>query len=288
MSAISFNAVSRRFARAGEPIVALDNVTLDVADREFVAVVGPSGCGKTTLLRMAAGLDFPSAGRVLVGDRAVRAPGPDRAVVFQQFALFPWKTVRENIGFGLKCRGAAAAERAAAAAHYIEIMGLQGHEDAYPHQLSGGMQQRVAIARSYVLEPEVLLMDEPFGSLDAQTRIEMQEELIRLARVNPRTVLFITHSVEEAVYLADRVVVMTRRPGRIRAIVDVGAVRRDEAWEKWPIEDVMDRASFIGLRTQVWKLLRDQQDGRGGTTRRPPSRTVGAGDHQETEEETAT
>jgi NitT/TauT family transport system ATP-binding protein len=280
MSAISFAAVSRRFARANDPIVALDDITLEVADREFVAVVGPSGCGKTTLLRMAAGLDFPSTGHVLVGNREVRAPGPDRAVVFQQFALFPWKTVRENIGFGLKCRGAPAAERAAAVAHYIDVMGLQGHEDAYPHQLSGGMQQRVAIARSYVLDPEVLLMDEPFGALDAQTRIEMQEELIRLARDNPRTVLFITHSVEEAVYLADRVVVMTRRPGRIRAIIDVGAVRRDEAWEKWPIEDVMDRPSFIGLRTHVWKLLRDQQSGDShDAKRRMPQR--------KTEEETA-
>jgi NitT/TauT family transport system ATP-binding protein len=280
MSAISFSGVSRSFARASEPVVALDDITLQVADREFVAVVGPSGCGKTTLLRLAAGLDFPSAGRVLVGNREVRAPGPDRAVVFQQFALFPWKTVRDNIGFGLKCRGVAGAEREAAVAHYLAVMGLQGHEDAYPHQLSGGMQQRVAIARSYVLEPEVLLMDEPFGSLDAQTRIEMQEELIRLARVNPRTVLFITHSVEEAVYLADRVVVMTRRPGRIRAIVDVGVVRRDEAWQERAIEDVMDRPSFIGLRTHVWKLLRDQQDGGG------PGRRMATMD-RETQEETA-
>jgi len=283
MSAISFVTVSRRFARASASIVALDDITFEVADREFVVVVGPSGCGKTTLLRMAAGLDFPITGRVLVGNREVRAPGPDRAVVFQQFALFPWKTVRENIGFGLKCRGVAAAEREAAVGHYIEVMALQGHEDAYPHQLSGGMQQRVAIARSYVLDPEVLLMDEPFGALDAQTRIEMQEELIRLARVNPRTVLFITHSVEEAIYLADRVVVMTRRPGRIRAIIDVGAVRRDEAWEKLPIEDVMDRPSFISLRTHVWKLLRDRQH---DATPRALDR-AGVGNRRETEEETA-
>jgi NitT/TauT family transport system ATP-binding protein len=273
MSAISFLEVVRSFDRVGDqPIVALDRVSLAVSEREFVAIVGPSGCGKTTLLRLAAGLDFPTAGRVLVGDREVHAPGPDRAVVFQQFALFPWKTVRENIGFGLKCRGTSAKEREAAVRHYIEVMGLGGHEDSYPHQLSGGMQQRVAIARSYVLEPDVLLMDEPFGALDAQTRIEMQEELIRLARVNPRTVLFITHSVEEAVYLADRVVVMSRRPGRIREIVEVAGVRRDEAWQDRPIEEVLDRESFIRLRSYIWKLLRDQRSGRGAVERLQPNR----------------
>jgi NitT/TauT family transport system ATP-binding protein len=260
MSRITFQSVSRIFRRGSEEVLAVDGVTLDVADREFVAIVGPSGCGKTTLLRMAAGLDFPSAGKVLVGTREVAGPGPDRAVVFQQFALFPWKTVRENIGFGLKCRGVGAAARAAAVGRYIEMMGLQGHEGAYPHQLSGGMQQRVAIARSYALEPEVLLMDEPFGALDAQTRIEMQEELIRLARVNPRTVLFITHGVEEAVYLADRVAVMTRRPGRLAEIIDVAAVRRAEAWGERPIEEVMDLDSFIHLRTRIWKMLRDQRE----------------------------
>ncbi len=264
MSTISFRDVTKSFGRIGEPFVALDRVSLTVNDREFVAIVGPSGCGKTTLLRLAAGLEFPTDGQVLVGEREVRAPGPDRAVVFQQFALFPWKTVRENIAFGLKCRGVSAKEREAAVRYYVDVMGLSGHENSYPHQLSGGMQQRVAIARSYVLEPDVLLMDEPFGALDAQTRIEMQEELIRLARVNPRTVLFITHSVEEAVYLADRVVVMSRRPGRIREIVGVADLRRDEAWQDRPIEEVMDRESFIHLRSYIWKLLRDQRgDGPG-------------------------
>jgi len=275
MSAISFLDVVRSFDRVGDqPIVALDRVSLTVAEREFVAIVGPSGCGKTTLLRLAAGLDFPTAGRVLVGEREVRAPGPDRAVVFQQFALFPWKTVRENIGFGLKCRGMSAREREVPVEHYIEVMGLGGHEDSYPHQLSGGMQQRVAIARSYVLEPDVLLMDEPFGSLDAQTRIEMQEELIRLARVSPRTVLFITHSVEEAVYLADRVVVMSRRPGRIREVVEVAGLRRDEAWQDRPIEEVLERESFIHLRSYIWKLLRDRRGDHGAIERLEPRRTV--------------
>jgi NitT/TauT family transport system ATP-binding protein len=258
VSEIVFDKVSRVFGKGDTRLAAVDEISLRVADCEFVAICGPSGCGKTTLLRLAAGLDFPSSGSVRVGAREIVAPGPDRAVVFQQFALFPWKTVRENIGFGLKCRGVAAAARRAPVERIVATMGLEGHEDVYPHQLSGGMQQRVAIARSYVIEPEVLLMDEPFGALDAQTRIVMQEELIRLARVNPRTVLFITHSVEEAVFLADRVVVMTRRPGRIREIIEVAPLRRTERWEARPIEEVMDLESFIHLRTRVWKLLRDQ------------------------------
>ena len=156
-----------------------------MAEKEFVAIVGPSGCGKTTLMRMAAGLDFPSAGTVAVGGRAVTGPGPDRAVVFQQFALFPWKTVRENIAFGLKCKGASRAEAGRGGSQVLELMGMEGTEDSFPHQLSGGMQQRVAIARSYAIDPDVLLMDEPFGALDAQTRTVMQEELIRLSRSIP-------------------------------------------------------------------------------------------------------
>src|SRR5205085_5869557 len=177
-----------------------------------------------------------------------------------QFALFPWKTVAENIEFGLKSKGVGADGRRETIARMIELMGLQGYESAFPHQLSGGMQQRVAIARSYALDPGVLLMDEPFGSLDAQTRVVMQEELIKLARVSPRTVLFITHAVEEAVYLADRVVVMTRRPGRIAEIIDVTAIRKAERWDRHDrIEDVMDEVSFVHLRTHIWRLLREQQ-----------------------------
>jgi NitT/TauT family transport system ATP-binding protein len=160
----------------------------------------------------------------------------------------------------LRAIGVAPAERRARVERYVELMGLQGYESAFPHQLSGGMQQRVAIARSYALDPGVLLMDEPFGSLDAQTRVVMQEELVKLARVSPRTVLFITHAVEEAVYLADRVVVMTRRPGRIADIVDVAALRKAERWDRHErIEDVMDEASFVHLRTHIWRLLREQQ-----------------------------
>ena len=260
MSDIVFDRVARHFQRDGQSFPAIDDVSFEVRSQEFVAIVGPSGCGKTTCLRMAAGLEFPTAGSVTVGGKPVTGPGPDRSVVFQQFALFPWKTVAENIDFGLRAIGVEAAERRARVERYVDLMGLQGYESAFPHQLSGGMQQRVAIARSYALDPGVLLMDEPFGSLDAQTRVVMQEELIKLARASPRTVLFITHAVEEAVYLSDRVVVMTRRPGRIAEIVDVTAVRTAERWDRHErIEDVMDQASFVHLRTQIWRLLREQQ-----------------------------
>ncbi|AEG93826.1 ABC transporter ATP-binding protein [Ramlibacter tataouinensis] len=261
MGDIVLDSVSRNFRRDGKDFLALDNVSFTVRDKEFVAVVGPSGCGKTTCLRMAAGLEFPSSGSVRVNGKEVRAPGPDRAVVFQQFALFPWKTVHENILFGLRSLGVGRNEAHERIAGSLKLMGLEGYESAYPHQLSGGMQQRVAIARAYVLEPDVLLMDEPFGALDAQTRTVMQEELLRVGRANPRTVMFITHAVEEAVYLADRVIVMTRRPGRIKETIDVKPTRDAERWQQYErIEDVMDLESFVHLRTRIWRLLREQHD----------------------------
>jgi NitT/TauT family transport system ATP-binding protein len=259
MSTIEFQNVRRVFQRDGQDFLILDGIDLTIEDREFVVIVGPSGCGKTTCLRMAAGLEFPSSGSVRVAGEVVQRPGPERAVVFQQFALFPWKSVHENIDFGLRAKGLPGEERARIVDHYIGLMNLRGYESAYPHQLSGGMQQRVAIARAYALDPSVLLMDEPFGALDAQTRVVMQEELVRLARKNPRTVLFITHSVEEAVYLADRVVIMTSRPGRVKEIIDVKKIREQEAWDRHPtIEDVMDEASFVHLRTHIWKSLRQE------------------------------
>ncbi len=260
MANIVLDNVSRTFRRDGKDFLALDRVSFVCNDGEFVAVVGPSGCGKTTCLRMAAGLEFPSSGSVTVGGKVVTHPGPDRAVVFQAFALFPWKTVQENIQFGLRSLGVGRDEAADRIARNMKLMNLEGYESAYPHQLSGGMQQRVAIARAYVLNPDVLLMDEPFGALDAQTRTVMQEELLRVGRANPRTVMFITHAVEEAVYLADRVVVMSRRPGTIKEIIDVKPVRDAEGWQQYErIEDVMDLESFVHLRTRIWRLLREQQ-----------------------------
>ena len=259
MSTIEFKQVTRVFKRDNKDFLTIDGFDLTVEDREFVAIVGPSGCGKTTCMRMVAGLEFPSTGVVSVSNKPVTSPGPERAVVFQQFALFPWKSVYDNIDFGLRAKGIAKDKRHEIITHYISLMNLKGYESAYPHQLSGGMQQRVAIARAYALDPDVLLMDEPFGALDAQTRVVMQEELVKLARKNPRTVLFITHAVEEAVYLADRVVVMTSRPGKIKEILDVKSIREAEGWDNHPrIEDVMDLASFVHLRTRIWKSLREE------------------------------
>lgn len=259
MAAIRFDKVSRVFSVKSRSVQALEAIDLEVADRECVAIVGPSGCGKTTCLRMAAGLEFPTAGDVTVGGERVRRPGPSRAVVFQQFALFPWQSVAENISFGLCNIGLPRSVREERVRHYVDLMRLRGYEDALPHQLSGGMQQRVAIARAYALEPQVLFMDEPFGALDAQTRTVMQEELLRIMDTEPRTTLFVTHAVEEAVYLADRVVVMTKRPGRIKEIIDIKSIRERDAWrDHKQIEDVMDLASFVHLKTRIWKSLRDE------------------------------
>ena len=259
MAAIRFDAVQKAFSGG---FVALDKVDLAIADKEFVAIVGPSGCGKTTCLRLVAGFEFPNGGSVTVDGRRVTGPGPDRAVVFQQFALFPWKSVFDNIALGLRNKGVGKDERKKRIAAAIRLMNLEGYETAFPHQLSGGMQQRVAIARAYVLDPDVLLMDEPFGALDAQTRTMMQEAAVRLAQLNPRTVLFITHAVEEAVYLADRVAIMTRRPGRIKEVINVRDVREAEKWDQHErIEDVMDLESFIHWRTHIWRSLREEKSG---------------------------
>lgn len=216
MKDIRFENVTKSFpTRSGTPFVAIHDVSLAVAEREFVAVVGPSGSGKTTLMRMAAGLDHPSAGSVRVGGREVTAPGPDRAVVFQQFALFPWKSVRENIAFGLRCKGVPRARQDEIVAHYLRLMSMEGTEDRFPHQLSGGMQQRVAIARSYAIEPDVLLMDEPFVSLDDPTADALRQLLMELWRRRPTTVLFVTHDRSEAVMLATRILRLSGAPARI-------------------------------------------------------------------------
>jgi NitT/TauT family transport system ATP-binding protein len=260
VGSIRFDSVNKTFGGRSAGISALEDINLEIADKELVAIVGPSDCGKTTCLRIVAGFERPTSGTVSVNGKPVTGPGPDRAVVFQHFALFPWKTVRDNIDLGLRNKRLGKDTRDGLIADALKLMNLESHADAFPHQLSGGMQQRVAIARAYVLDPEVLLMDEPFGALDAQTRVVMQEELVRLARVNPRTVLFITHSVEEAVYLADRVAVMTRRPGRIKEMIDVKTIRNAENWNQLQkIEDVMDLESFIHLRTHIWKSLREEK-----------------------------
>jgi NitT/TauT family transport system ATP-binding protein len=220
---LSIEEVSRVFpgVRGAAPVRALEPIVLSVAENDFITILGPSGCGKSTLLRIVAGLDRPSAGRVLLDGREVRGPGADRGMVFQSYTLFPWLTVAENIAYGLREKGMPARERDAVVAAYIEKVGLRGFENHYPKQLSGGMQQRTAIARALANDPAILLLDEPFGALDNQTRGLMQELLLGIWERERKTVLFVTHDIEEAIFLASRVVVMTARPGRIKAEVAV-------------------------------------------------------------------
>src|SRR3954469_9401791 len=213
----------------GRPVLALDGVSLDVRAQEFLALLGPSGCGKSTLLYLIGGFLPTETGRILVDGKPVAGPGPDRGIVFQNFALFPWKTVRANILYGLERQGMPRREREQRAQAFIDLVGLKGFEDSYPSQLSGGMKQRTALARTLVFDPEILWMDEPFGALDAQTRSLMQAELLRIWQRTPKTVIFVTHDVQEAVYLADRVAVMSARPGRIKAMVDTKFDKNDPA-----------------------------------------------------------
>jgi NitT/TauT family transport system ATP-binding protein/sulfonate transport system ATP-binding protein len=218
MSRLKVEEVSRTFpgVRKGPPTVALQPTDLEVADNDFIAILGPSGCGKSTLLRIVAGLDRPTSGRVLLDGRPVTGPGPERGMVFQSYTLFPWLTVAQNIAFGPRERGVPRADQEALVARYLARMGLQGFEHHYPRMLSGGMQQRTALARALANDPSILLLDEPFGALDNQTRALMQELLLGVWEADRKTVLFVTHDIEEAVFMANRVAVMSARPGRIK------------------------------------------------------------------------
>ncbi|MBO3680788.1 ABC transporter ATP-binding protein [Streptomyces sp. NEAU-YJ-81] len=248
---ISFRDVVKTYPMKNTTFTALGQVSLDIGDREFVAVVGPSGCGKSTLLSMVAGLVEPTSGTVTVDGAPVAGPGPDRGVIFQQYALFPWLTVRGNVEFGLKLAHVPAAERRRRAEHAIELVGLADFADALPKTLSGGMKQRCAIARAYAVDPEVLLMDEPFGALDALTRVQLQDQLLDTWTQERRTVLFITHDVDEAVYLAGRVVVMAARPGRVHRIIDV-----DLPYPR--TEEIRLSAEFARIRNDVWTQVYHQ------------------------------
>jgi NitT/TauT family transport system ATP-binding protein len=235
----------------GRPVRALERVQLDVANNEFVSLVGPSGCGKSTLLYLLGGFLALEQGEILVDGRKVTKPGPDRGIVFQHFALFPWKTVRQNVLYGLERKKMDPAQRAELAQKHIDLVKLTGFEDAWPAQLSGGMKQRVAIARTLAIDPDVLLMDEPFGALDAQTRGLLQEELLAIWGLTRKTVLFVTHDVHEAVLLSDRVAVMSARPGRIKAIVDIDLPR--------PRTPEVTRAQrFVDLCQEIWDLVREE------------------------------
>ncbi len=213
---IAAKGISKSFTTENGTIQVLDNVSLEVKTNEFLVILGPGQCGKTILLNCLAGILPPDSGEVILNGKKVTEPGPDRGVVFQQYALFPWKTVRDNVAFGLAIRHMPVKERYEIAQKYIDLVGLTGFEKSYPHQLSGGMKQRVSIARSYANNPEVLLMDEPFSALDAQTRYSMEKELLSIWEQEKRTVVFITNNVEEAIYLGDRIVLMTKLPGTIK------------------------------------------------------------------------
>ncbi len=232
----------------GREVPALEEVSLEVRRREFIALLGPSGCGKSTLLYLIGGFLPTVNGSIRVDGKPVAGPGPDRGIVFQHFALFPWKTVRANVLYGLEKLALPRAEREERAQSFIDLVGLRGFEDSYPSQLSGGMKQRTAIARTLAIDPDILLMDEPFGALDAQTRSLMQTELLAIWQRSPKTVIFVTHDVQEAVYLAERVVVMSARPGRVKAIVDTNFDRGDP--------HVFKSKLFVDKVDEIWGLVR--------------------------------
>jgi NitT/TauT family transport system ATP-binding protein len=254
---IDIQSVSKVFpARDGRPpTVALKDVSLTVQENEFLTILGPSGCGKTTLLRAIAGLVPWEGGEILVEGKAVRGPGPERAMVFQSFALLPWLTVLANVAFGLELRGDPKASREAKARELVQMVGLSEFADRLPRELSGGMQQRVGLARALAVEPRVLLMDEPFGALDEQTRRFLQEELLRVWEANRVTVVFVTHSMEEAVLLGDRVVLMSARPGTIEEIVPV-PLQRPRASS---VSDIQRSPQFTEITEHLWQRLRTMQ-----------------------------
>jgi NitT/TauT family transport system ATP-binding protein len=244
---IQIDGVSKTFDNG---LTALARVSLDLAENSFTCLLGPSGCGKSTLLGMIAGFVQPTAGRVLVDGAPVRGASADRGVVFQEYALFPWRTALENVEFGPLIRRVSRAERRRIAMDYLDLVGLKGHETKFPSELSGGMKQRVAIARALANNPSVLLMDEPFGALDAQTREILQEEMLRIWQQARKTVVFVTHSISESLFLADRVVVMATKPGSIKAVIDVDLPHPRERTDP----------SFIALERQVKQLVREEVD----------------------------
>jgi NitT/TauT family transport system ATP-binding protein len=257
---LSIQNVSKTFMRKGKTVQAVSNIDLAIKSNEFIVLVGPSGCGKSTLLHMVAGLIKPTSGKILMDGKEISGPGPERSVVFQQSALFPWLTVSENMEFGLQYQKHSSNERKQIVEKYIELMGLKGFEKAYPNELSGGMKQRVALARSYAVNPEMLLMDEPFAALDAQLRMVMQEELLRAWINEKHTVIFVTHSVEESIYLGDRIIVMTRRPGTIKATIDIAGegLLSDERRRKTMNEVMETDENFTPLRVKLWNLVREE------------------------------
>ncbi|MFE9931015.1 ABC transporter ATP-binding protein [Streptomyces sp. NPDC005533] len=250
MTKIVFEGVRKTFG----DFTALDGIDLEIRSGEFLVVVGPSGCGKSTLLDLLGGLAAPTAGRILLDGKPVTGPGLDRGIVFQQYALLPWRTAQGNVEFGLEATGVPRRQRAVRAKEFLDLVGLTGFEDRHPHQLSGGMRQRVAIARALAYDPDVLLMDEPFAALDAQTRESLQDELRRIWQSTGKTVVFITHGIEEAVYLGQRVAVMTSRPGRVKEVVPVSFGDRGGLLG----EALRSSPEFARYRHEIWNLLHDE------------------------------
>jgi len=250
MSGVTIRDLSKAFPRGdGTVTQALENVNLEIGDTEFICLVGPSGCGKTTLLRIIAGLETTTTGSVTIDGNAVTGPDPKRGMVFQEYSLFPWRKVVDNVAFGLEMKGVGKAERRKTADRYIEMVGLSQFRDAYPFELSGGMRQRVAIARALANDPDVLLMDEPFGALDAQTRNRMQKELLCLWKKTEKTIVFVTHSVDEAVYLSDRIIVLSPRPGSVQEIITI----------PWPRPRDRTSADFAEVRRRVLEMINETE-----------------------------
>jgi NitT/TauT family transport system ATP-binding protein len=237
--------------RTGGRLLALDNINLQVDDGEFVTIVGPSGCGKTTFINLCDGLLKPTAGRIDIDGVPVTGPGTDRGMVFQDSCLMPWRTVFKNVIFGLECQGLDNHEGTARAKEFIKLVGLGGFEEHFPHELSGGMQQRCNLARALTVDPKILIMDEPFAALDAQTREIMQSELLRIWRDSKKTVLFITHQINEAIYLADRVIVFAARPGRVKATIKIDIPRPREL-------SVKRDPHFLKYEDEVWNLIEEE------------------------------
>jgi|SRR4051794_29001069 NitT/TauT family transport system ATP-binding protein len=248
-ASITVDNVHKRFGKDGAEIVALNGIDLSIPAGEFVCLLGPSGCGKSTLLNAIAGFAPPSSGRVIVDDRTVTAPGPDRGMVFQEYALFPWMTVAENVAFGLKVKRLPKPVIAARVDELLTLLGIAEFRDRFPKDLSGGMRQRVAIARVLAIDPPVMLMDEPFGALDALTRRSLQDELLRLWAKLGKTIVFVTHSIDEAIYLADRIVVLTYRPGTVKADIVVGMERPRDAAD----------SHFNALKRELTTLVMTEQ-----------------------------
>ena len=261
MSSVTVEDVTLAFAgKSGQSVIALENISFDLEDKKFAVIVGPSGCGKSSLLYLIAGLNEPTSGVCKIGDQVIKGPGKDRGMVFQAYTLFPWLNVLKNVEFGLKLRGITFTERTEIASRFLSEVGLEGFENAYPKQLSGGMQQRVALARALANDPQVLLMDEPFGALDSQTRSIMQELLVKIWEHSNKTVLFVTHDIDEAIFLGDHVYVMSARPGRMIEEVDVTIERPRNI-------EVLTSDRFISLKRKVMKLLHGEVQKSMGTVR---------------------